>query len=141
MLQKQCLRLNIIKNFIHNSNVDQKLPLAQISETRFRKLKSSANRGKTLNCFESEFEQTLNRYCKTAGGIGGKPLRSNAVRKWIVSQSKRMAMTKLRKQYAGSCPGASKEQKRSRPNPCCWPRRDGAASNDGGSNDDKSICE
>ena len=52
-------------------------------------------------------EQTLNRDCKTAGGIVGKTLCQNAeTTKWITSQLKRVAKTEFCEQYAGSSPAA-----------------------------------
>ena len=43
---------------IHYGNLDQKLPLTPLSETRFCKLKSSANRWKLFYCFESKISSS-----------------------------------------------------------------------------------
>ena len=45
-------------------------------------------------------EQTVNRDSKSAGGIVGITTRPNAVAKWILSQSQRLAMTQLCRKYA-----------------------------------------
>ena len=65
----------------------------------------------SVTASDQVIKQTLNLDCKTAGGIVGKTLRQNAVTiKWILSQLKRVALTKLCKQYAGSCPAARKKK-------------------------------
>ena len=46
-------------------------------------------------------EQTINKDSKSAGGIVGITMRPNAVTKWILSHSQRLAMTQLCKTYAG----------------------------------------
>ena len=45
-------------------------------------------------------KQTINRDSKSAGGIIGITTRPNAVAKWVLSQSQRLAMTQLCKKYA-----------------------------------------
>ena len=45
-------------------------------------------------------EQTINRDSKSAGGIIGITTRPNAVAKWVLSQSQRLAMTQLCRKYA-----------------------------------------
>ena len=55
----------------------------------------------SVTASDQVIKQTLNLDCKTAGGIVGKTIRQNAVTiKWILSQLKRVAMTKL--QYVSS---------------------------------------
>ena len=49
---------------------------------------------------DQEFEQTVNRDNKSAGGIVGITTRPNAVAKSILSQSQRLAMTQLSRKYA-----------------------------------------
>ena len=46
--------------FIHYSNVDQKLPPTQLSETSFLKLNSSPKRWTTPNCIGSEISSSCN---------------------------------------------------------------------------------
>ena len=46
-------------------------------------------------------EQTLNRDCKTSGGLTGITLNSNAVQKWILSQSERAVITRQCEKKAG----------------------------------------
>ena len=45
-------------------------------------------------------EQTINRDSKSAGGKIGITTRPNAVAKWVLSQSQRLAMTQLCRKYA-----------------------------------------
>ena len=45
-------------------------------------------------------KQTINKESKSAGGLFGITTRPNAVAKWILSQSQRLAMTQMCRNYA-----------------------------------------